>query len=288
MKNKKLIISLVSVVTLVMVSIASYQLLGDEGYQQNTDNTQVVANYKGGFVTIHQAQMELDKIILKNSDLEGLTFDKLNSDQKEMVVKEVVLKEMAYQEAKNLKLHKTDEYYKSLKLFETEILKQKLFLKLASDAKKEENLKESYDTLVAELKDKKDIRISYIALETETEAKSLHKILTQYPNSFAKQARLKSIDKEIAKKDGDLGFVLEDVLPKDITTKVKELKIGQISQPFILTDKWVIIKFIDERPAQIIEFEKVKKTLAQSLSRKALQDFISASLEKAEISIVIK
>jgi foldase protein PrsA len=95
------------------------------------------------------------------------------------------------------------------------------------------------------------------------------------------------LDKEIAKKGGDLGFVLEDALPAEITKQVKELKKNQISKPFKLTDKWLIIQLTDKRPAKIAKFEDAKEALSQSLSAKALQDFISNSLKEANISIVV-
>ena len=159
---------------------------------------------------------------------------------------------------------------------------------MAEDAKGEKSLKENDDKLVTELKDKKDIRISYIALKTEAQANSLHKILTKYPNSFAKQAKLKSIDKETAKNGGDLDFIIEDALPKEIVDNAKQLEKGKISKPFQLADKWVIIKLEDLRPAKIAKFEDAKQSLATSLSQKALQDFISKSIANANISITLQ
>ena len=44
----------------------------------------------------------------------------------------------------------------------------------------------------------------------------------------------------------------------------------------------------DLRPAKIAKFEDVKENLAQSLSMKALQDFISGLIEEANIDIVVK
>jgi len=287
MKNKKIIITISSLAILAISSFATYNFYTKSSDQKSAEEN-IVANYKGGYITANQAQIELNKLAVQNPDLKGISFESLNNDQKEMVIKEIVLKEIAYKEAKKQKLNKSDDYKQALKLFETEMLKQKLFLKLTNDAREEENLKNNYDKLVKELKDKKDIRISYIALKTEAQANLLHKTLVKYPDSFSKQAKLKSIDKETAKKGGDLGFVLEDALPLGIIKQVKELEKGKISKPFGLADKWVIIQLTDERPAQISKFEDVKGALATSLSQKALQDFISKSIEDADIFILTK
>ena len=287
MKNKKIIITISSLAILAIALFTTYNFY-IKSPDQKSAGENIVANYKGGYVTLNQAQIELNKLAVQNPDLKGIAFESLNNDQKEIIIKEIVLKEIAYKEAKKERLNKEKDYKQALKLFETELLKQKLFVKITEDAKKEENLKKNYDELVKNLKDKQDIRISYIALKTKKEANSLHKILTKYPNSFAKQAKLKSIDKETAKNGGDLDFIIEDALPKEIVNNAKQLEKGEISQPFKLADKWVIIKLEDLRPAKIAKFEDAKQALATSLSQKALQDFISKSIANTNISIVVK
>ena len=287
MKNKKIIITISSLVILGIASFATYNFYIKSSNKGSAEEN-IVANYKGGYVTANQAQIELNKLAVQNPDLKGITFESLNNDQKEIIIKEIVLKEIAYKEAKKERLNKEKDYKQALKLFETELLKQKLFVKITEDAKKEENLKKNYDELVKNLKDKQDIRISYIALKTEKEANSLHKILTKYPNSFVKQAKLKSIDKETAKNGGDIDFIIEDALPKEIALHAKQLEKGEISKAFKLADKWVIIKLEDLRPAKIAKFEDAKQAIATSLSQKALQDFISESIQDANISIVVK
>jgi peptidyl-prolyl cis-trans isomerase C len=287
MKNKKLIITISSLAILAIASFTTCNFYTKSSDQKSAEEN-IVANYKGGYVTLNQAQIELNKLAVQNPDLKGIAFESLNNDQKEIIIKEIVLKEIAYKEAKKERLNKEKDYKQALKLFETELLKQKLFVKITKDAKKEKNLRANYDKLVKNLKDKQDIKISYIALKTEKEANSLHKILTKYPNSFAKQAKLKSIDKETAKNGGDLDFIIEDALPKEIVDNAKQLEKGKISKPFQLADKWVIIKLEDLRPAKIAKFEDAKQSLATSLSQKALQDFISKSIANANISITLQ
>jgi parvulin-like peptidyl-prolyl isomerase len=248
----------------------------------------IVANYKGGYITLNQAQIELNKLAVQNPDLKGIAFESLNNDQKENIIKEIIIKKIAYKEAKKRNLHKNKQYKEALRLFETEMLKNNLYADIAKKASEEENLKSNYEKLAKDLEGKKDIRISYIALKTQKEANSLHKILTKYPNSFAKQAKLKSIDKETAKNGGDLDFIIEDALPKEIALHAKQLEKDEISKAFKLADKWVIIKLEDLRPAKIAKFEDAKQALAASLSQKALQDFISKSIANANISIVVK
>lgn len=288
MKNKKIIITSISAIALILISITSYKLLGKSDNNSKDPSKIVISNYKGGKVTLRDAQLELDKIIIRNEKLKGLTFNQLTSDQKESIIKEIIIKKIAYKEAKKRNLHKNKQYQEALRLFETEMLKNNLYADITKKASIEENLKSNYEKLAKDLEGKQDIRISYIALKTEAQSNSLYKILVKSPKSFASQAKRKSIDKEIAKKGGDLGFVLEDILPEEIVAKTKELEKGKISKPFKLADKWVIIKLTDQRPAKVAEFEEVKQSLAQNLSVKAVQDFIRESLIDANISIIVK
>lgn len=254
----------------------------------NDQAKKVISTYSGGEVTLKDVNIELEKLIVQNAKLKGLTFDRLSSDQKEAIIKEVVLKEIAYKEAKKRSLNKDKDYQEALKVFETELLKQRLFVAIAKEASDEKNVKKNYDELVAKLKDKKDLRISYIIVKTQNEAEAIYQTLLKYPNSFASQAKKKSLDKEVAKKGGDLGFVMEDSLPAEVAKQAKLLTKGQISKPIQVTDKWAVIKLEDLRPAEITPYEKSKDALAQNLAKKAIEDFVSQSLEKAKISILVK
>jgi parvulin-like peptidyl-prolyl isomerase len=252
-------------------------------------NQTIIANYKGGSVSLNQAQIEIEKLAVQNPSIKGVKFNNLTSDQQELIIKEVVLKEKIYKEAKKQGLNKDEDYQQALKIFETELLKQKLFAKLIEDAKKEGNIKAQYDKLVKNLENKQDFKIRYIALKNEDEANKIYQKLTKKPNLFNYYAKNKSIDKEAAKKSGDLGFVLETLLPAQIQEKANVLADNEISSPIELgQDKWAIIKVEDRRKAQIVPFEKAKDALAQSLAQKAIGDFVTKSLEEADISIVVK
>ncbi len=287
MKKHLVVLSLILTLSSCQTSLNSKSSSKEDSAANDPAKT-IVSTYSGGEITLKDVNFELEKLVAKNEKLKGLTFDKLSQEQKEAVIKEVVLKEMAYFEAKKRNLNKDKDYQEALKSFESELLKQKLLFTLAKEAIEEKNVKKNYDELVAKLKDKKDLRISYIALRTQNEAEGVYQTVVKSPNSFASIARKRSVDKEVAKKGGDLGFIVEDVLPADVLKQAKTLQKGQISKPFFTNGKWVVIKLDDERPAEISPYEKVKDALAQNLAKKAIEDFVSQSFEKAKISILVK
>lgn len=246
----------------------------------------VIATYSDGEITVKDIKIELEKLIAKNDKFKDLTPEKLTAEQKEIFIKELILKEISYKKAKARSLNKDKDYQEALKIFESELLKQKLFIALAKEATDEKNVKKNYDELVIKLKNKKDINISYIAVKTEKEANQIYQSLLKSPASFATQARKKSLDKEVAKKGGNLGLVLEDAIPSEIINQARKAGKGNFAKPIKFTNKWIIVKFEDERPAKIAPYQEVKEILAQNLAKNAIESFISKTLEEAKINIL--
>ena len=250
-------------------------------------NNKVISTYKGGKITLAEASIELNKIIVKNEKLAGITLDDLSKDQKELIVKEAVLKEISLKEAKKNKLHKEEDFKEAVKIFKEELLKQKFYSNLQSQASAEENVKSHYDELVKSLSGKKDFRIRYILLDKEKDAVKLTKKLSKSPKYFNYQAKIKSLDKETAKKGGDLGYVLESNLPTQIIAAAKTLKENQVyKEPISLNGQWVVLKLIDSRETKISKFEDVKIALGNNLAQQAVANFVKTKLEKADINIV--
>lgn len=300
LKNKKQLAILGAVIATILVLGLAFKFLYHGNSSENLfleekgesrasakSSKKVLAKFNGGKVTLREAQNELNKLIAQNPGLDGLVFENLTFEQKEALIKEVALKEMSYKEAKRINLHRNKDFKEAVRMFESQLLQQALYIKLSQEAVKEDNLKKNYDEVAATLKDKKDYRVRFISLKTKEKSDSLHKHLSKYPKSFEYQAKIKSLDKETAKKGGDLGFILETALPLPFAQQARTLEKGEISKPFFMAEKWFIIKLEDTRDAKLLTFEETKNNLAQSLSAKAVQDFIESSLKKAQIDILV-
>ena len=287
MTNKKLTtVTLLITTLLILSSCNSFNLSKDN---KNTNNSnKIIATYQGGKVTLLETEAEFKRIVSKNNNLKDLNFKDLTADQREVIIKQVILSEISYKEAKKRNLNKEADYKKAIKFIETELLQQKLYAHLIKKATTEENLKKRYDELVKKMEGKKEIRIRYIVLKSKKQADKLSSKLIKSPKYFNYQAKKKSLDKETAKKGGDLGFILEDQLPTQVKEIASSLKKGQVSKAFPLDDKWIIIKLEEKRNAQIAKFEDAKPALIQDLSQSAIKDFIANSLEEARISIVVQ
>lgn len=260
-------------------------------YKEQNNNNQdkvIVSTYNEGEITLQDINVEIDKIISQNSKLSDLTFTKLTAEQKDYLIKEVTLRKIAYKEAKKRGLEKDKDYQFAIKTFESELLKQKLMLTLVKDATEEKSVRKKYQEIVNKIDEKKDIRIAYIVVNNEDEARSIYKSLLISPNSFDNIAKKQSLDKETAKNGGDLGFVIEDILPEELVKQARNTVKGKFSKPVNLYGKWFIVKFIDERQAVLMVYEKIKDSLAKNLATKAVEDFIIRNIEKAKIKIIVK
>jgi len=281
MKNK-------IILTTVLLSLTLSACSSTKDGKENPSKVRV-STYKGGNITLKEAQLELSKLVVQNKNLQGVNFKDLSDDQKKIIIKEAVMNEISYKEAKKRKLHKDDDYKEALKLFKETFLKQKLYTSIMKESSSDELVKKHYEELVEKLKGQKEINIRYIIVKTEKEARALAAKLSKSPQFFSYQAKKKSLDKETGKKGGDLGFVLKSQLPTQIVKTAEALKKGQVSKtPVQLEDKWVVVGYEGQRDAKISEFSDVKESLSQILGKKAIEDFVKQNLENAEISVLLK
>lgn len=100
MKNKKLIITISSLAILAVASFAVYNFYTKSSNKRSVEEN-IVANYKGGYVTLNQAQIELNKLAVQNSDVKVISFESLETHQKEIIIKEIVLKKSPKNEEPN-------------------------------------------------------------------------------------------------------------------------------------------------------------------------------------------
>lgn len=282
LKQKNIVF--IGVIAVILIASVIFMLNSNTG---SKDSVQIVSKFNGGEVSLEEAQLELNKLALNNQDLQGVDFLALNIDEQELIIKEIIIKKIAYREALKRKLNKSDSFESALQNFKTEILAQNLYNDIKEKALNEDKLQAEYVKLTQELKDKKEIKISFIAVETEQKAKNIRKIISRYPGSFAKQAKKHSIDKNSAKNGGDMGYVYKSSLSAEILAAAEKVKRGSITKPILVGEKWLIVKLEDERDATIPEYDSIKTVIEQSVAQKAVQEFILTNMENANISISI-
>lgn len=247
----------------------------------------IIATYKGGKITEQEAEISVRKLIAKNKDLAGLTLKDLTAEQREGLIKKIVLAEISYKEAKKRKLHEQKDIKRAIRSFETDLLQRELYFDLAKNASSDEKVKKHYEESVQKMSGQKEVRLRYISLATKKEADVLYAKLKRRPKAFAYYAKKESLDKELAKKGGDLGYVLKSQLAEEVAQQAFSLKINAISKPIKSKERWNLIKIEDRRKVQIAKFDDIKAALAKRLAQDAIKNFASDKIAKAEISISV-
>ncbi len=283
MKNKKLLLIIFVVFALFTLSFVAYKFLNKNG---ETSQGVIIANFNDGVVTTEDVNIQIRKLSFQNQQLANISFDDLNPEQQQTIINEVVMQKIVYQKAMEANYHQDKMFQESVKQYKMDLLKQKYLSEIAKAKITDEALQNQYDKLLEAFKDKEDLRLRYIIVDKQTDADSIHAKLVKAPNSFADLAKANSIDEQSAKNGGDIGFIIEDALPAEILTNSKDLNQGQISDVFLVSDKWMIVKLEERRPAKINNFKDAKDGLAQTMARKNVQEFVKETLANANIVIV--
>jgi parvulin-like peptidyl-prolyl isomerase len=106
---------------------------------------------------------------------------------------------------------------------------------------------------------------------------------------FAKIVKENSEDTLTRDKGGEYAFA-KGQMPAEFEAAAIALKPGEISDVITTRFGWHIIKFIENIPAKTQDLasvkEKIKDTLLQQATQKALPDYIKQLREEADIQII--
>ena len=103
-------------------------------------------------------------------------------------------------------------------------------------------------------------------------------------SAFEEIAAEYSEDKLSANKGGDLGWIKEGSIDKRFSEKVFSMKKGDVSEPFITSFGYHIVKILDGPAITKQPFEAVKGKIRHQLRSQAKESELQRLLEKAEIT----
>ena len=104
---------------------------------------------------------------------------------------------------------------------------------------------------------------------------------------FANSATLYSIA-DSSKFGGQIGWIDENVLPEELLNKIKELKIGEHSEVFKVTNSFLILRINDIKIEKTeIDRDKEFKKLLQIETNNQLNKFSRIFFDKAKINYII-
>ncbi len=126
-----------------------------------------------------------------------------------------------------------------------------------------------YDANPGEYRTREEVRISQIVVPDEDGARRIVEKLG-IGREFGDLAASRSIDRESAVRQGDVGWFTRSRLPAEIRDGVFRLRTGEVSRPYRMPDGYEIYRITDRRTVSY-PFEKVRESIRARLFNEKLQ-----------------
>ena len=228
-------------------------------------------------VSIPQARIDA---IVKNAVAQGQTD---NPELRKNIRESLINRELLLQEAKAKGMDKQPDIQEQIEAARQETLINSLLQEHAkSHPVSEDQLKQEYDRLSAQVAGKQEYNARHILVKTEAEAKDIIAQLGKKAK-FEKLAA-KSIDTGSAAQGGSLGWAIPETYVPEFASAMVALKKGEYTkEPVQSQFGWHVIKIDDTRELKAPPFDEVKPRLQQSLTQQAIKKMISDLRAKAKI-----
>ncbi len=258
-----------SIKIFIITTIAAAVLFGSFLLLKNTKNDETVATVNGEKILKSEFDQKLRSIFEgqnpNNAEFKPLEVSSLPKEAVEIIAKEIYIERELTKEAKKSPAAKLDVTKDRIADATSRILRQSYIDSLIKEKVTEKAINDKYVELTNEITDKKEYEISHIVVKTKEEAEKISKELSNKKSKFSDLARKYSLDKESGQKGGELGYILEDNIVKEISTELFKLKQGEISQPIETKFGWHLIRYTNTREAKALPFEEVKDGIREQL-----------------------
>ncbi|MEW5837587.1 MAG: peptidylprolyl isomerase [Pseudomonadota bacterium] len=166
------------------------------------------------------------------------------------------------------------------------ILANHLVKRMMKDMKfSDEQLKQEYDSLVAKLPKKQEMKAAHILIENEEQAKEIQKKVNEGGN-FAELAKAYSTDPGSKDQGGELGWFEAGMMVPEFSAAASALKPGETTkEPVKSQFGWHIIKLEETRDVPPPAFEAVKPQVEGMMQQKAVEKLVNDTRAASKVEI---
>jgi peptidylprolyl isomerase len=160
----------------------------------------------------------------------------------------------------------------------------------AKDFPSEEEVKATYQAARESLKVPRSFRLAQIFIaEDKAKLAKVEELLSAKGADFAKIATEHSQEPTSASRGGEIGWLTETQIDKDLLPPIAKLKLNDVSKPVKLKDGWHILKLLDARAEHTPTLEQARpqivKQLRQDKLRSNSQAYLAELLRKHPLQI---
>lgn len=262
-------------------------------YQNNLKDDYVIAKINNEKILKSEISYKISEIFSSNStDFKIPDIKDLPKEVIETFAKEIYLEKNLAKKAKKSEIAKDKKVKHQIKQAKNRILIDAYLEDEILKNIEEEKIKEKYSEISSKIQGKREFLISQILLDSESEANRIYRIYNetnpgQKNSKFKELAKKYSLDKESSKKGGDLGFVLEDDIGKEIFEQISEFKNLSYTKPIETEFGWHIIVVHKIRDAEILPFEQNYENIKNQLIKETTDGIYEEIFKDYKIKILI-
>lgn len=203
-----------------------------------------------------------------------------NEEGRAQILNELVNQKLLLADAIDNKVEETEVFKQELARLKDTVLTQININNLLISAKvSEEELKAHFEANKAKYAKPEEVSASHILMDDETACKEIYNKIKNNEIDFATAAKENSScpSKE---QGGSLGSFSRGRMVPEFEDAAFKMEIGQISEPVKTQFGYHIIKLDDKTPAQDVEYNQVKQTIANELMTIKQREVYVAKVEQ--------
>jgi len=270
-----------------VTTLVALLLVSSYYFAKRVDKGNVVAKVNGQEIFESELTQKLRNIFDgQGGDVKVPTIENLPKEVLDILIKEVYLDKELSKLAKKSSVSGDKEVTVKIAEAQNKILREAYVKMTVAKQVTDQKVSDKYAEISSGLAGKKEYHIFHIVAKNKDEALKLRREVVA-KKDFAALAKKHSLDQESAQRGGDLGFILEDNMIKEIGDAVANLKDGEVSEPVQTKFGWHLIKFIEVRDAQPLSFDSVKENIREQLEQDAVNEIESSIVKDAKVEIMI-
>lgn len=245
----------------------------------------VIATINNKPVLESQIRKKVNDFLEINGSIDDTNnYETLDPKSREGVIRSIILGDLVTKEAINKKINQTEQYIKSLKMAQDQLL-QKIYIEdMVRKAITEDVVKNEYKKIVQEYNDKFEYKVSHILVESEDQA---HNIIDKLKKGekFEDIARNQSIDP--SKSDGgSLDYFAKGQMVEPFEEAVLKMNLNEISAPVKTEFGYHVIKLEDKRKAQVPSYDELKGKISEDLATNYVENYLIELENKYKVKFI--
>jgi len=276
-------------ILVVLTLLAGFAFAISKQFLTKKANDIIVAQIGDENIYKSDIEKKLQEVFANNQNSK-ISFEKLSDKVLELFCREIFLDKKIVAEAKRLGLENSAEVKDLIENFRTSTIRQTYLNNVLKDSITDQKIVEKFNEMNSEIANKNEFKYSQIVVKDQDKAQNIYKELkaSKKPLKFADGAKKYSIDVQSSLNGGEIDYVKESSLSKEILDNLKNLKKDEISAPFQSGEDWYIVKFNDSKKAKPIEFESAKEYIRHLIKIEEIEKINGKFIKDYKVKILLK